>query len=122
SPGTGDAAAVGTATAGAPSSRQSRTWMMAGIAVVSLAVAAIIGLKFVMFRQAPAEKPVTAANPLINKSIAVLPFADLSEKKDQGYFADGIAQEILDRLEKVPGLRIVGHVSSFRFKDKSDSP
>jgi TolB-like protein/tetratricopeptide (TPR) repeat protein len=122
SPATGDAALIGTALAGTTSSRQSRTWMMAGIAVVSLAVVAIIGVKFVMFRHASAEKSLAAASPVINKSIAVLPFADLSEKKDQGYFADGIAQEILDRLEKVPGLRVVGHVSSFRFKDKSDSP
>ena len=51
-----------------------------------------------------------------------MPFADLSENKDQGYFADGITEEILDRLERVPGLRIVGHVSSFSFKDKGDTP
>src|SRR5258708_7798130 len=37
-----------------------------------------------------------------DKSIAVLPFADMSEKKDQEYFADGMAEEILDRLAKVP--------------------
>jgi TolB-like protein len=49
----------------------------------------------------------------------VLPFLDLSEKKDQEYFAKGIAEEVLDRLAKVPGLRVVGGTSSFQFKGKS---
>jgi TolB-like protein/DNA-binding winged helix-turn-helix (wHTH) protein len=54
-----------------------------------------------------------------DRSIAVLPFLDLSEKKDQEYFADGIAEEALDRLAKVPGLRVVGRASSFQFKGKA---
>ena len=57
-----------------------------------------------------------------DKSIAVLPFADMSEKKDQEYFADGIAEEVLDRLAKVPGLKVVGRASSFQFKGKSADP
>jgi TolB-like protein/tetratricopeptide (TPR) repeat protein len=57
-----------------------------------------------------------------DKSVAVLPFADMSEKKDQGYFADGIAEEVLDRLAKVPGLKVVGHASSFQFKGTSTDP
>jgi TolB-like protein len=43
----------------------------------------------------------------------------LSEKHDQGYFADGIAEEILSRLAKVPGLKVVGDASSFQFKGKN---
>jgi adenylate cyclase len=62
------------------------------------------------------EPAITAAN---NKSIAVLPFADLSEKKDQEYFADGTAAEILDRLARMPGLSVIGRTSSFQFKGKS---
>jgi TolB-like protein len=57
-----------------------------------------------------------------DKSIAVLPFTDLSEKKDQEYFADGMAEEILDRLAKVPGLRAIGRASSFQFKGKNADP
>jgi adenylate cyclase len=57
-----------------------------------------------------------------DKSIAVLPFTDMSEKKDQEYFADGIAEEVLDRLAKVPGLKVVGRASSFQFKGKSADP
>jgi len=55
-----------------------------------------------------------------DKSIAVLPFVDMSEKKDQQYFADGMAEEVLDLLTKVPGLRVIGRTSSFQFKGKSE--
>jgi TolB-like protein len=52
-------------------------------------------------------------------SIAVLPFVDLSEKHDQGYFADGLAEEIVDLLAKIPGLKVIGRTSSFQFKSNS---
>ena len=54
------------------------------------------------------------------KTVAVLPFHDLSEKKDQEYFADGIAEEILNLMSGVPGLRVIARTSSFRFRGKSD--
>src|SRR5213592_4294409 len=50
------------------------------------------------------------------KSIAILPFLDLSQAKDQEYFCDGISEEILDTLAKVDGLRVLGRTSSFSFK------
>jgi TolB-like protein/Tfp pilus assembly protein PilF len=53
-------------------------------------------------------------------SIAVLPFTDMSEKKDQEYFADGMAEEILDVLAKIPGLTVIGRTSSFQFKGKNE--
>jgi adenylate cyclase len=53
------------------------------------------------------------------KSIAVLPFMDLSQAKDQEYFCDGMSEEILDALAKVEGLRVVARTSSFSFKGKS---
>jgi len=53
------------------------------------------------------------------KSIAVLPFVDLSQAKDQEYFCDGISEEILDALAKVEGLRVVARTSSFAFKGKN---
>jgi adenylate cyclase len=55
----------------------------------------------------------------VDKSIAVLPFVDLSEAKDQEYFCDGISEEILHTLAKVDGLRVVSRTSSFSFKGKS---
>lgn len=50
-------------------------------------------------------------------SIAVLPFADLSEDSSQGYFSDGIAEEILNVLAKVKGLHVAARTSSFAFRE-----
>ena len=49
-------------------------------------------------------------------SIAVLPFADMSREKDQDYFCDGLAEELIDALAKLPGLRVVARTSAFRFR------
>ena len=67
------------------------------------------------------EKWTTApSQPAVpEKSIAVLPFLDLSQAKDQGYFCDGMSEEILDALAKVEGLRVVARTSSFSFKGTS---
>ena len=66
----------------------------------------------------------TAAQPskvaMQDKSIAVLPFTDMSEKKDQEYFGDGMAEEIIDLLVQSPGLKVIGRASSFQFKGKSE--
>jgi serine/threonine-protein kinase len=58
-----------------------------------------------------------AAEP--RPSIAVLPFADMSPQRDQEYFSDGLAEEILNGLAHVEGLRVPGRTSSFYFKGKS---
>ncbi|HXI03074.1 MAG TPA: protein kinase [Candidatus Saccharimonadales bacterium] len=52
------------------------------------------------------------------KSIAVLPFVDMSQSKDQEYFSDGISEELLNLLAKVPGLKVAARTSSFSFKGK----
>src|SRR6184192_956273 len=52
------------------------------------------------------------------KSIAVLPFSDLSPQRDHAYFGEGIAEELLGALAKVDGLRVAARRSSFWFKDK----
>lgn len=53
------------------------------------------------------------------KSIAVLPFVDLSQTHDQEYFCDGISEQILDALAKIDQLRVVARTSSFSFKGKA---
>jgi TolB-like protein/Flp pilus assembly protein TadD len=64
-------------------------------------------------------EPTSAATSAIpDKSIAVLPFVDMSEKHDQGYFADGMAEEVIDLLARVPDLRVPARTSSFYFKGK----
>ncbi len=53
-----------------------------------------------------------------DKSIAVLAFTDMSEEKDQEYFSDGISEEILNLLSKIPDLKVISRTSSFSFKNK----
>ena len=53
-----------------------------------------------------------------DRSIAVLPFTDLSPGKDHAYFSDGVAEEILTALAKVDGLRVAARRSSFWFRGK----
>jgi transcriptional activator of cad operon len=64
----------------------------------------------------PSAVPVPAAPP--QKSIAVLPFLDLTEGMHDGEFADGMTEELIDRLSKIPGVRVPSPTSSFYFKDK----
>jgi len=52
-------------------------------------------------------------------SIAVLPFADTSPGKDQDYFSDGLAEEIINALAQVPGLKVIARTSAFAFKGQN---
>jgi len=54
----------------------------------------------------PAPAPAPAAPAFSEKSVAVLPFVDMSEKKDQEYFSDGLSEELIDMLAQVPDLRV----------------
>ena len=56
-----------------------------------------------------------------DKSIAVLPFADMSPNGDQEYFGDGIAEELLNELVRLDGLRVAGRTSSFSFKGTNEN-
>jgi TolB-like protein len=53
-------------------------------------------------------------------SIAVLPFVDMSPGKNQEYFSDGLAEQLIDDLAKVPRLKVVGRSSAFQFKGKNE--
>jgi adenylate cyclase len=89
------------------------------------AIAAAIALALLLFRSVGTslrdvrQNDGAAAPPIPEKSIAVLPFVDLSQAKDQEYFCDGISEEILDALAKVEGLRVVARTSSFAFKGRN---
>ena len=82
------------------------------LALVVLVAALALALPFYWHRSLTTSSPP-------EKSIAVLPFLDLSEAKDQEYFCDGMSEEILETLAKVEGLRVVSRTSSFSFKGKS---
>jgi TolB-like protein len=67
--------------------------------------------------EAAARSPNEAAEP---PSIAVLPFADMSAERDQEYFSDGLAEEIINVLTRIPGLKVIARTSAFAFKGKHE--
>jgi TolB-like protein/Tfp pilus assembly protein PilF/tRNA A-37 threonylcarbamoyl transferase component Bud32 len=76
------------------------------------------GIDATVVAHAPA---VGASSPIPGvRSIAVLPFTDMSAERDQEYLADGIAEEIISALTRVGGLRVAARTSSFAFKGRSE--
>jgi serine/threonine protein kinase len=69
---------------------------------------------------APASVAVVAARAREDKSIAVLPFVDMSEKKDQEYFSDGLSEELINHLSHNPALKVIARTSSFQFKGRNE--
>jgi TolB-like protein/Tfp pilus assembly protein PilF len=69
-------------------------------------------------RDAPAPRAPSSTHPE-GKSVAVLAFADLSAARDSEYFSDGISEELLNVLAKVPGLKVTARTSAFFFKGKN---
>ena len=65
---------------------------------------------------APVATPLAQSPLIVEKSIAVLPFADFSPARDQEWFADGLAEEILNALARTPDLLVAARTSSFRYK------
>ncbi|MGP8165732.1 MAG: TIR domain-containing protein [Steroidobacteraceae bacterium] len=63
---------------------------------------------------------VTTATAIPEKSVAVLPFVDMSEKKDQEYFSDGLSEELIDHLSHSPDLKVIARTSSFQFKGRNE--
>jgi adenylate cyclase len=77
------------------------------VALFALAVV-IIGVGYLLVDKFLPSRRVTAASAVsVTQSIAVLPFVDLSEKHDQEYLGDGIAEEILNLLVNVPQLKVI---------------
>lgn len=66
--------------------------------------------------------PVAGTAPAQANSIAVMAFEDLSPAHDQGYFSDGMAEEILNALARIRELRVLGRSSSFQYKGKDIDP
>ena len=85
--------------------------------ILALAVVLLLADKFVLHKDAE-----TAAAPAVHgKSIAVLPFANLSEDKGNAYFAEGIQDEILTRLSKVADLKVISRTSTQHFKSSPEN-
>src|SRR5437867_2949263 len=80
--------------------------------LIASLVALVAAVGVIVWKSESVRHPIPA-------SIAVLPFLDLSQAKDQEYFCDGMSEEILNALAKVDGLHVVARTSSFSFKGKN---
>ena len=90
-------------------------WVLVGVVVVLLVVGG-----YVMYQRSAAEKQVETETEQI-KSIAVLPFVDMSPEKDQAYLGDGIADAIINAINNVGELRVIDRTSSFQFRGKENA-
>src|SRR5207237_2992719 len=99
----------------AASARQPRKH--AWIVVVIIAGAMSLGLFFLGRMTAPGKQ--SGANEVSSKSIAVLPFVNMSSDRENEYFVDGLTEEILNRLAQISALRVPVRPSSFAFKGKN---
>jgi TolB-like protein/DNA-binding winged helix-turn-helix (wHTH) protein len=88
-----------------------------GLIVGGAALVAIISGWFIWTRIQPFNGSARSAE---DKSIAVLPFVDMSENKDQEYFSDGLSEELINHLSRSPGLKVIARTSSFQFKGKNE--
>jgi TolB-like protein len=84
------------------------------IAVMAVAIVLLLTDRFVLRHGVNEE----AAVPVPEQSIAVLPFVNMSEDKANEYFSDGISEELLNLLAKIPQLQVTARTSSFSFKGK----
>jgi len=99
--------------------------LLAALAAVAAIVLAYLAVdRFWMSGRVDAQeslKEASSSSPTrSDNSIAVLPFSDLSENKDQEYFSDGLSEELIDHLAQNTELKVVARSSSFAFKDKNE--
>jgi TolB-like protein len=104
-----------------PASRSLVPWIVGGLLII--ATGYFVADKFLASKHGlpAAETPATAptqAEAVSDKSIAVLPFADMSEKHDQEYFADGMAEEVMGLLAKIPQLKVISRTSAAQFRGR----
>jgi len=117
------------ATAAAPAKKSGLPGWAWGVAA---AVLVLVGVGIVVLRQpappaatiAPSpslspSSPPPAVAAAVEKSIAVLAFANLSEDKENEYFSDGVSEELLNVLAKIPGLKVSARTSAFYFKGRN---
>ena len=102
-------------------SRRGRlTASIAAAVVVVAAVALFLGRRTRPLPAANAEEPMPtpkAARAISEKSIAVLPFTNMSDDKDSGYFADGVHEDLLTHLAKISELKVISRTSVMQYRN-----
>ncbi|MDH3613717.1 MAG: tetratricopeptide repeat protein [Gammaproteobacteria bacterium] len=94
---------------------------VAALAIVVVAIDRFVPEEVTAIDQAAttaSSEPIAAITQTADNSIAVLPFVDMSVNGDQAYFSDGLAEELLNLLAKLPELKVASRTSSFSFRNK----
>jgi TolB-like protein len=91
-------------------------FIIIGVLVVAVILFAVDKFVLSPLSDSTLESTVTEGHP----SIAVLPFVNMSSDPEQEYFSDGLSEEILNLLAKIPDLKVIGRTSSFAFKGKNE--
>ncbi len=92
----------------------SKIWRKASLTVVTIIILGAVAIWYFSFRQTPVVSDVEGAP----KTIAVLPFDNLSPDPEQEYFSDGLSEELINKLSQVKDLQVTARTSSFYFKGK----
>ncbi len=102
-----------------PATTHPRGWLwVALVLAAALAIGYPIVRKLWPSRHATNQETSAATEGVGGASVAVLPFVDMSDNKDQEYFAEGLSEVLIDQLAMVPGLQVPSKTSSFYFKGK----
>lgn len=102
---------------GAPDSRAPGSSRVLQTAVLGISITALVYLLVTNFFVS--KDPIAPVQMAVDESIAVLPFVSMSSGENDGYFADGLTEEILSSLARLPELRVTARTSSFFFKGKN---
>jgi len=89
-------------------------------ALVAVLVVAVGISAFQVATRAPAGAAPVITRATLMPSVAVLPFATFSDDSEDGYFADGLTEELINSLAQIEGLQVPGRTSSFHFKNKNE--
>ena len=111
-----------TAPSDAVRSRRGRTWRWVTVAMIAALIAFVVTLTWMRPRAPPTEGPVAVSSDFAipdGPSIAVLPFTNTSGEAEQGYFADGISEDLITDLSKVPGVFVIARNTAFSYKESS---
>jgi TolB-like protein/Tfp pilus assembly protein PilF len=99
----------------------SRRKFAAVFVTLALVAAGLLGWQLLRTKiLLPASEPTAVSAPIPEKSVAVLPFENLSSDKENAYFADGIQDEILTRLATIADLKVISRTSTTRYKSKPE--
>ncbi len=92
------------------------------VVIIGALTLAVVFLVWRQYYGAPSQTATQSVTATVGAmpSLAVLPFADFSPNKDQGYLADGLSDELMDKLAQLKGLALTGRTSAFAFKGKNE--